>query len=46
MLFVHLDPRGFPVGEPIAQKIAALFEMLDARWDLGIGPLQAARKVR
>ena len=46
MLFVRIDPSQFPVGEPIAPKMARLFEMLDARWSLGIGELEAARQLR
>ena len=46
MLFVNLDPQRFPTGEPVAPKMASLFEMLDERWDLGIGELQAAKQVR
>ena len=46
MLFVHLDHTRFPIGAPVAPKLATLFQMLDERWTLGIGALEAATPVR
>lgn len=33
-------------GEPVAPLVAAALAEADARWDLGIGPVEAARDVR
>jgi len=46
LLRVLIDSAHMPVGNPIAPRIAALFNMIDARWNLGIGELVPARQVR
>ena len=46
MLFISADPAHFPTGAPFAPPMAELIGMLDQRWELGIGPLEAAQRVR
>lgn len=41
----NLDPEAIPVGEMAAPIVAQAFEYADARWDLGIGELVAAKDV-
>lgn len=46
VLLVGLAPGHTPVGPMVAPRVVALFAALDRLWDLGIGPLAAARAVR
>jgi hypothetical protein len=39
------DPARVPVGQPAAGVVAAALAYADRRWELGIGPLEAARDV-
>jgi hypothetical protein len=45
-LGVGLASEQQPVGPSIAPRIAAALRFADAKWDLGLGPLEPARSVR
>jgi hypothetical protein len=45
-LVIYLEPDRTPVGPSVASRTAAALAFADARWDLGIGPLEPALDVR
>lgn len=45
-LSVALDPMRTPVGPPVSPRVASALRWVDAAWDLGIGPVEAAPERR
>jgi hypothetical protein len=46
IVFASFVPERTPVGPSLAPRVAAAIGWADARWRLGIGPLEPARDVR
>ncbi len=40
------DPAHMPIGSPLAPEATEAFAVADELWDVGLGPLSAARSVR
>jgi len=45
-VFFRPDPERTPAGPPLAARAVAALHLADKIWDLGIGPLSPARRVR
>ncbi|MEM1413390.1 MAG: hypothetical protein AAGH15_00745 [Myxococcota bacterium] len=46
IVFVDPEPARVSLGPPLAPRVAAAFNFLDAEWELGLEPVEAAKDVR